>query len=104
MIASTNLDPYTDKALMGTIDLVVQIFTMSQISKEQEAGLLAAVENGTGMAGWHGGMCDAFRNNPDYQYMTGGNWAAHPGGVVDYDVKISNTKRSTQRNASCAPT
>src|SRR5262245_49521606 len=59
-----SLDPYTDQPLMDTIDLVLQIMTMSQISKEQEKGLLQAIEkNGTGMAGWHGGMCDAFRNN-----------------------------------------
>lgn len=85
----TSLDPYTDKTLMDSIDLVIQIFTMSQVTPEQEKGLLAAIEqNGTGMAGWHGGMCDAFRNNPDYQFMTGGQWVAHPGGVIGYDVKI----------------
>src|SRR5258707_7533260 len=38
------LDSYMDKTLMDSIDLVVQIFTMSQISKEQEARLIAAVE------------------------------------------------------------
>ena len=92
VIASATLDPYADKSVMDTIDLVVQIYTMSQITKEQQAGLLGAIEAGTGMAGWHGGMCDAFRNNPDYQYMTGGSWAAHPGGVIDYDVKITNKK------------
>ncbi len=89
VISSNTLDPYADKVLMSSIDLVLQTFTMSQISKEQQAGLLEAIENGTGMAGWHGGMCDSFRNNPDYQYMTGGSWAAHPGGVVDYEVKIT---------------
>lgn len=84
-----SLEPYTNKALMNTIDLVIQVFTMSQISKEQEAGLLEAVKvNGTGMAGWHGGMCDAFRNNTEYQYMTGGQWVSHPGGVIDYEVNI----------------
>jgi type 1 glutamine amidotransferase len=93
VLLSDKLDPYTDKELMKSIDLVIQIFTMSQITKEQEAGLLEAIEkNGTGMAGWHGGMCDAFRNNPDYQYMTGGQWVAHPGGVIDYDVKIVDRK------------
>ncbi|HEX8060508.1 MAG TPA: ThuA domain-containing protein, partial [Cyclobacteriaceae bacterium] len=79
-----SLDPYTDKALMANIDLVIQIFTMSQISKEQEAGLLTAIrENGTGMAGWHGGMGDSFRNNVDYQFMVGGQWVQHPGNTVD---------------------
>jgi type 1 glutamine amidotransferase len=89
----STLDPYTDKKLMDSIDLVMQIFTISTITKEQEKGLLEAIEkNGTGMAGWHGGMGDAFRNNPDYQFMVGGQWVAHPGGVVDYNVKITNHK------------
>ncbi|MEJ0029505.1 MAG: ThuA domain-containing protein [Bacteroidota bacterium] len=88
-----SLDPYTDKTLMSGIDLIIQQWTMSQISKEQEAGLLEAVrENGTGMAGWHGGMGDAFRNNTEYQFMTGGQWVAHPGGQVDYDVHIIDSK------------
>lgn len=87
------LDVYTDKTVMDTVDLVIQVFTMSQITKEQEKGLLNAIEkNGTGMAGWHGGMCDAFRNNTEYQFMTGGQWVAHPGGVIDYTVKITNHK------------
>jgi uncharacterized protein len=87
------LDPYMDKSLMSSIDLVLQIYTMSQISKEQEAGLLEAVKvNGTGMAGWHGGMCDSFRNNVEYQFMTGGQWVSHPGGVIDYQVNIIDQK------------
>lgn len=88
----SSLDPYTDKSLMDNIDLVVQVFTMSSITSEQEKGLLAAIKNGTGMAGWHGGMCDAFRNNPEYQYMTGGQWVAHPGGVIDYEVNITDSE------------
>jgi len=92
------LDPYTDKALMDTIDLVIQIMTISQISRDQEKGLLDAIRNnGTAMAGWHGGMCDAFRNNPDYQFMTGGQWVAHPGGVIDYTVKIVDHKDEVTR-------
>ncbi len=93
VVSFNTLEPYTDKALMDTIYLVIQIFTMSTITKEQEAGLIAAVvKNGTGMAGWHGGMCDAFRNNVDYQFMTGGQWVAHPGGSVDYEVTIVDKK------------
>ncbi len=89
----TDLQPYTDKALMDSIDLVMQIFTMSQITDDQQKGLLEAIEkNGTGMAGWHGGMCDAFRNNPEYQFMTGGQWVAHPGGVIGYTVDITDHK------------
>lgn len=85
-----NLDPYLDEERMDHTDLVIQIHTMSKISKEQEEGLLKAVRQGTGMAGWHGGMCDAFRQNEKYQYMTGGQWVAHPGGIIDYTVNIIN--------------
>jgi uncharacterized protein len=93
VISSPTLDPYTDTTLMSSIDLVLQIYTMSSITKEQEKGLIEAVEkNGTGLAGWHGGLCDAFRNNVDYQYMTGGQWVAHPGGYVDYTVNIIDKK------------
>ncbi len=88
-----NIEPYTDKTLMDSIDLVMQIMTISQMKPAQEKGLLDAIRNnGTAMAGWHGGMCDAFRNNPEYQYMTGGQWVAHPGGVIDYTVKIVDHK------------
>ena len=90
VVLSDKLDSYKDKSLMDTIDLVMQVYTMSQISDEQAKGLLTAIENGAGMAGWHGGMCDAFRNTPDYHFMTGGQWAAHPGGVIDYRVNITN--------------
>jgi type 1 glutamine amidotransferase len=59
---------------------------MGTITGEQEGGLLEAVKSGVGIAGWHGGMGDAFRNNTYYQFMVGGQWVAHPGGIVDYEV------------------
>jgi uncharacterized protein len=85
---SDNLDSYLDKELMDSLDLIVQIWTMGTITKEQEKGLLDAVKNGAGIAGWHGGLCDSFRNNVEYQFMTGGQWVSHPGGVIDYKVNI----------------
>ncbi len=85
-----NLEPYADADYMKEVDLVIQIFTMSKISNEQEKGLLEAVKNGCGLAGWHGGICDSFRQNVDYQFMTGGQWVAHPGGVIDYSVQITD--------------
>lgn len=89
---STDLNVYTDKALMQTIDLVVQCWTMGTITGEQESGLTEAVRGGMGLAGWHGGLGDAFRNNTEYQFMVGGQWVAHPGGTVDYDVDIKDKK------------
>jgi len=50
--------------------------------------LLKAIHQGTGYAGWHGGMADAFRDSVDYQFMVGGQWVAHPGNIIDYSVQI----------------
>jgi len=88
VVVSNTLDPYADGKLMDSLSLVLQCFTGGDISNEQERGLLKAVSNGLGMAGWHGGMCDSFRKNTDYQWMTGGQWVAHPGGIVKYRVNI----------------
>jgi type 1 glutamine amidotransferase len=92
VIVSDSLGIYTDAEFMESLDLVVQTWTMGKISKEQEKGLLNAVKSGVGLAGWHGGLGDSFRNNTEYQFMVGGQWVAHPGGVIDYDVNISNKK------------
>ncbi len=84
----SSLDVYTDSERMASYDVITQVFTMSSITKEQEAGLLEAVTNGAGFAGWHGGMADAFRQNTEYQFMVGGQWVAHPGNIIDYTVNI----------------
>jgi hypothetical protein len=92
VVVSDKLDVYTDAALMASLDLVIQIWTMGKITQEQEAGLLKAVKGGVGLAGWHGGTGDSFRENVEYQFMVGGQWVAHPGGVIDYRVNITNQK------------
>lgn len=90
VVVSDTQAPYADASLMRTIDLVVQVWTMGTIAKEPLSGLLAAVKSGTGLAGWHGGLGDAYRQETEYEYMVGGNWVAHPGGVVDYTVNITD--------------
>jgi uncharacterized protein len=69
-------------------DLIVPIYTMSKIEKEEALNLCATIEAGTGLGGHHGGMADAFRDNVDYQFMVGGQWVAHPGNIIDYHVDI----------------
>jgi type 1 glutamine amidotransferase len=69
--------PYADPELMSGVDLIVQCMTMSEITAEQVAGLIAAVEAGAGLAGWHGGICDAYRASADYLQLVGGQFAAH---------------------------
>ncbi|MCC7265457.1 MAG: ThuA domain-containing protein [Candidatus Latescibacteria bacterium] len=87
---SDTLDTYKDQALMQELSLVVPVWTMGTIEREQEQGLLAAVKSGVGIAGFHGGMGDSFRNNTEYQFMVGGQWVAHPDGIIDYQVDITD--------------
>ena len=85
---SENLDVYKDEELMSELSLIVPVWTMGEIEREQERGLLDAVHKGVGIAGWHGGMADSFRLNTEYQFMVGGQWVAHPDGIIDYEVNI----------------
>lgn len=82
------LDVYTEADYMQSLDLIVPCWTMGEIEKEPLDGLLEAVRGGVGIAGWHGGMGDSFRQQTEYQFMVGGQWVAHPGGVIDYEVNI----------------
>ena len=87
---SDSLDVYLEKDYIESLSLIVPVWTMGTITNEQEKGLLSAVASGVGIGGWHGGMGDSFRNNVDYQFMVGGQWVVHPGGVIDYEVNITN--------------
>jgi len=70
---------YADADVMDAVDLVMQINTMNTIEDAEFAGLQRAVLNGTGLAGWHGGIADSYRNNADYLHMIGGQFAHHAG-------------------------
>jgi uncharacterized protein len=71
------------------LNLIIPIYTMSKIEKDEVENLCAAVRGGVGLAGCHGGMCDAFRDQVEYQFMCGGQWVAHPGNIIDYRVNIT---------------
>ena len=76
---------------LSVYDLIVPIWTMGTLPPEAEQNVMKAVENGTGIAGCHGGMCDAFRNSTGWQFMTGAQWVAHPGNSsVTYTVNITD--------------
>ncbi len=88
---SDTLDSYTDEAKMTSQDVIVQCVTMAEITGDQERGLLEAVKGGVGYAGWHGGTIDSFRMNTEYQWMSGGQWVAHPGNCIpSYTVEITD--------------
>ena len=97
---SDTLDAYLDEDLMSSVDLIIQVWTMGTITREQEKALLKAVRGGVGLAGWHGGLADSFRQNTEYQFMVGGQWVAHPGGVIDYEVNITDHKDPVTKGIS----
>ncbi len=89
---SDTLEAFSDAEKLKALDLIVPVWTMGKIDKQLASNVSAAVQSGVGLAGCHGGMCDAFRENVDWQFMTGGNWVAHPGNDgVDYVVNIKHS-------------
>ncbi len=85
-------DLLKDPSMLANLDLFVPVLTMTKIDPVAEKNILAAIAAGTGIAGCHGGMCDAFRESTDWQFMTGGQWVAHPGNDgVEYVVQLRNS-------------
>ncbi len=99
---SNTLDSYLDEKNLKSKDLIVQTVTMSPEQEESKRieGLLKAVRNGVGLAGWHGGLGDSYREIPEYQFMVGGQWVAHPGGEVHYEVNIIDHEDPITRGLS----
>ena len=86
---SDTLDCLADVDQLAAYDLIVPVFTGGELPRNYEKNVLFAVSRGTGLAGCHGGMCDAFRKSVGWQFMTGGQWVSHPGGDgVPYKVRI----------------
>ena len=84
-----DLNAFLDIERLKSLELIVPIWTMGTISKEQCDAVTLAVADGVGIAGCHGGMCDAFRESTNWQFMTGGNWVSHPGGDgIEYEINF----------------
>lgn len=83
----TETSAFLDPSL-SEFSVIIPIYTMSTIAKEELEALEMAVRGGVGLAGYHGGMGDAFRNEPLYQFMCGGQWVAHPGDIIDYQIDV----------------
>jgi len=92
------LDVFGDAERLKRLSLIVPAWTMGKLTGEQEHALCDAVASGVGLAGWHGTMCDAFRENTEYQFMTGGQFVAHPGNISPaYDINITNREHAITR-------
>jgi type 1 glutamine amidotransferase len=89
---SDSLEAFRDLEYLRALDLIVPTWTMGEIERELVQNVMEAVAGGVGIAGCHGGMCDAFRESTEWQFMTGGQWVSHPGGDdVEYMVNIRNS-------------
>ena len=88
VVVESTTEAFADPQLKE-FDLIVPIITMSTIEEKELSNLIDVVRAGTGLAGFHGTMCDSFRNEPHYQFMTGGQWVAHPGDIIDYTIEIT---------------
>jgi type 1 glutamine amidotransferase len=87
---SDTLDCLNEPEPLLELDLMVTCWTMGEIKGSQVRNLSKAIGAGVGFAGCHGGMCDSFRNNTEWQFITGGQWVSHPGGDgVEYIVNIT---------------
>lgn len=87
-------EAFEDAEKLNELNLIIPVITMSTIEQRQLNPILTAVrEFGVGIAGCHGGMCDSFRQETEWQFMTGGQWVAHPGNDgVTYAVLIDRSK------------
>ena len=80
---------FADLEKLLTYDLIVACWTMGTMEGQFSRNISEAVARGVGLAGCHGGMCDAFRNDTEWQFMTGSQWVSHPGGdQAVYTVKL----------------
>ncbi len=86
---SDTLECLRDKESLMNYDLLIPVWTMGEIEDALVENVSEAVAHGVGLAGCHGGMCDAFRNSVLWQFITGGNWVSHPGGDdITYKVNM----------------
>lgn len=87
-LLESTTEAFADPSI-GALSLIVPIYSMAEIKKEELDNLSRAVQSGVGVAGYHGGMGDAFRASVEYQFMVGGQWVAHPGNIIDYRVDVT---------------
>jgi len=99
-IADT-LDVFADDEKLKCLNLVVPVWTMGELTPEQEETLCQAVARGVGLAGWHAGLADAFRSNTEFQFMAGGQFVSHPGGILPaWNVKITNREHEITKDVA----
>lgn len=85
---SDTLSAYDDLSYLKSLHIICPVWTDGELNGDRCKNIVNAVASGVGMGGVHGGMCDSFRTNTEWQFLTGGNWVSHPGGIIEYAVNI----------------
>lgn len=88
VLVEDTLEVYADPGLMARTDLVLQCWTVGEILPDEVDGLRRAVAAGTGLAGWHGGIVDSFRQCSEYLQLVGGQFLSHPHDIVEHTVEV----------------
>ena len=81
-----SLAAFDDANLLAAHDVIVPNWTMGALTGDQARTIEQAVRSGVGLAGFHGGAGDAFRNSLDYMWLIGGQFVGHPY-VGEYEVR-----------------
>lgn len=90
VIRDDNFEKAYDFGFTKSLDLIVPCWTQGDLPDPVAFSISEAVEAGTGLAGCHGGMCDSFRWNVEWQFMTGSQWVAHPGDKLLHHMSYLN--------------
>ena len=83
---SDTLECLADKESLKQLHLIIPMWTQGNMDDRYAFHIAEAVESGVGIAGNHGGMCDSFRWNIEYQFITGSQWVAHPGDIYYHHI------------------
>ncbi len=74
----TNINIYSKPEELKKYRIILQNYGEKKINSVQEKGLVEAIKSGVGLAGFHAGLCDTFKNSYEYQRIVGGQFIFHP--------------------------
>lgn len=74
---------------VGSNALVVPVITDGQLDPEKMKRLVAAIQAGTGLAGYHMGLATSFRASVPFRYAASCYWVSHPGNIITYRVDVT---------------
>lgn len=74
---------------VGDNALVVPVLTAGVLEPEKMGRLIAAIQAGTGLAGFHMGLATSFRDSTPFRYAASCYWVSHPGNIITYRVDVT---------------